>query len=192
MDIERSVPVEIQRASYERTKGICVICGKPLSRYESKWTVDHFIPRAVYKWVPDKKIKRITMNRDNLLIVHGRCNLNKGSVLPTNRMIDEMYAEEDVKESLRRLYKKAEENIIRYRAIKQSTLDSQDKRCAACGRRISLNHSVMRRVDDSQPRSRENAMCMCEKCNIRACAAKRKGKTIRSRKKYIWHKEVRG
>ena len=191
MNIGRSVPIEMQRASYERTHGICVICGRPISRNESKWTVDHFIPRAVYKWVPDNKIKRITMSFHNLLIIHPHCNYNKGSVLPTNQMIDDLHAEEDVKQSLRTLYKKAESNIIRYRAIKQSTLDSQGRRCAVCGRRLPLNRAVMRRIDDTKVRERENAMCICEKCNLRACAAKRKGKMIRSRQEYSWHKGVR-
>ena len=44
--------------------------------------------------------------------------------------------------------KEVEDKVIRYRAIKQSTLDSQQKRCGNCGRKLSLGDAVLRRIDD--------------------------------------------
>ena len=165
-----------QFRAYEKTGGICIVCGRPLSRHPEKWSVDHFIPRAIYKWVPGKKITRILESDDNLFIVHPHCNFRKGSALPTNQLISSLHAEENVKESMRKLYKTVEPKVIQYRAIKQSTLDSQHRRCGNCGRSLALNDAVLRRINDEGERVRENAICLCERCNKKICSRKRKQK----------------
>ena len=176
MGYRANISKTTQKKAFDRTGGICIVCGRPLSRNQAKWSVDHFIPRAVYKWVPGRKIQKTIESADNLYIVHPHCNFRKGSALPTNQLISSLHAEEDVKENMRALYKKVEDKVIQYRAIKQSTLDSQHKKCGNCGRRLSLGDAVLRRIDDEQDRVRENAICLCERCNTRICSKKRKQK----------------
>ena len=183
------VPIEIQRKAYAKTNGICIVCGRPLSRDESKWTVDHFIPRAVYKWVPDKNTKRLIESGKNLFIVHPRCNFRKGSDLPTNDSIREMYASVSIKEGMHTIYKKAETSVAAYRSMKQSTLASQGRKCAVCGRTLGLNAAVMRRRDDEKERCRENAVCLCERCMLRACKKKRKNVRISVANREVPHKD---
>lgn len=81
------VSITKQREAYARTKGICVICGKPLTKDESKWSVDHFIPRAIYKWVKDEKTKELIESGKNTYVVHAHCNFAKDSTLPTNQVM---------------------------------------------------------------------------------------------------------
>lgn len=174
-----SVSIYRQRKAYARTKGICVICGKPISRDESAWSVDHFIPRAIYKWVPGIRIQRLIESGDNIFIVHPRCNYKKDSALPTNRLIKSMHADDEILDSMRALYKEAEEGVVAYRAIKQSTLDSQGRRCAICGRRISLNDSTMRRINNRRGRTKDNAMCLCNRCNAKAGSSWQKKRMVK-------------
>ena len=172
------VSITKQREAYARTNGICVICGKALSEDESKWSVDHFIPRAVYKWVDVKNIRNIIESPDNIFVVHPYCNFDKNSTLPTNQVIKEMHADKTVKTRMQKVYKEAEKGVLSYRSMKQSTLDSQDKKCASCGKRISLSEATMRRIDNKKGRNRENAMCLCDKCNLKACKPNGKKKIM--------------
>ena len=173
------VSINKQREAYARTNGICVICGKPLSKDESKWSVDHFIPRAVYKWVQDDQTKNLIESSDNIFVVHPYCNYDKDSTLPTNQSINEMHAEKEVKDGMRELYKHTEESVRNYRAIKQSTLDAQDRKCALCGKRLSLSDATMRRISNKKGRNKENAMCLCDKCNVRAGSSIEKNKMVK-------------
>ena len=174
------VSITKQRKAYARTKGVCVICGKPLPENERQWSVDHFIPRAVYKWVRDSQTKALIESGENIFIVHAHCNFDKDSALPTNRAIKDMHADREVKDDMRKLYKAAEGSIASYRAMKQSTLDAQGKKCAACGKRLSFNDATMRRIIDRKGRSRDNAMCLCERCNVRACSAAAKKQMVQA------------
>ena len=53
---------------YDRSGGICSICGKPLSK--NNYTVEHWIPLA----------RGGTNNTDNLRVAHKRCNTCKDSM----------------------------------------------------------------------------------------------------------------
>ena len=173
------VSITKQREAYARTKGICVICGMPISKDERKWSIDHFIPRAVYKWVRDDQAKELIESGDNIFIVHTHCNYDKDSTLPSNQVIKDMHADKAVKNTMRDLYKEAEESVVSYRAMKQSTLDAQDKKCAICGKTLTLNEATMRRVNNKKSRSRENAMCLCEKCNVKAGSSGNKKRMVK-------------
>ncbi|MBR0410473.1 MAG: hypothetical protein IJI25_05660 [Eubacterium sp.] len=185
MSLKPHVSITKQREAYARVKGICIICGKKLSASESRWSVDHFIPRAIYKWVPDKKTKELIESVDNIFVVHPQCNFSKDSALPTNQAIKNMHAEKKVKDTMRDLYKEAEDSIVAYRAMKQSTLDGQKKRCAICGKQLSLNNATMRRINNHKGRNRENAMCLCDKCNIRAGSPGQKRRMINKRQRTV-------
>ncbi len=160
------VSITKQRIAYKKTNGICVICGKRLSADENTWSVDHFIPRAIYKWIKDdEEARSIIESEKNIFVVHSYCNFAKDSSLPTNRNIDSMHAPESVKNSVRELYRRTEESVNKYRAIKQSTIDSQGRKCAMCGKKLELNDATLRRIDNKRGRNRENAMCLCDECN---------------------------
>ncbi len=178
--IRKHISIEKQREAYARTNGICVICGQPLTKDESKWSVDHFIPQAIYKWVKDDQTKQLIESDENIFVVHAQCNYSKDSTLPTNQIINEMHASKKIKAEMHDLYKDAEDSVVSYRAMKQSTLDAQDRKCAACGKKLSLNNATMRRIDNKKSRNRKNAMCLCEKCNIRASYGGQKAKMVKN------------
>ena len=74
------VSITKQRAAYNKTNGICVICGKKLSDDENLWSVDHSIPRAIYKWIKDDdEARSIIESEKNIFIVHPYCNFAKDS-----------------------------------------------------------------------------------------------------------------
>ena len=164
----RYVSITKQRQAYNKTKGICIICGKKISKDEKRWSVDHFIPRAVYKWVPDEEIKKRLEGEENVFIVHEGCNFDKDSLIFTAPDIKKLQVDRSVREEIYRLYKDSEECIRDYRAMKQSTLDLQKKKCAACDKELSFKDATMRRIDRKKKRTKDNAMCVCGKCNLLA------------------------
>ena len=179
-----TVAITRQREAYARMNGICVICGKRISEDETQWSVDHFIPRAIYKWVPNDATKKALESDDNLFVVHRRCNYKKCADLPSTDKIKNMHADEKTKDSMQNLYKNVESSVKAYRGIKQSTFDSQDRKCAACGKRIKLEDATLRRIDNHSGRVRDNAMCLCAECNLQACVSKKKkeiAKKVRQR-----------
>lgn len=61
-----------RQAIYERDKGVCQKCGKPIG--DESWAIDHFIPisRGGHTiW-------------DNLRLLHARCNSEKHAKMPTH------------------------------------------------------------------------------------------------------------
>lgn len=68
--IERNVFVETVDSGvvFERDKGMCGICLKPVDR-NSKWHVDHIVPIA----------KGGLHSYANVQLAHGRCNISKGA-----------------------------------------------------------------------------------------------------------------
>lgn len=177
-----NVSITKKREAYKKANGVCFICGKKLSKKESEWSVDHFIPRAVYKWAPNEKVQNRIESGDNIFIVHPECNYSKDSALPTNKSINAMYAKEAIKAGIKELYRESEQSLVKYKAVKQSTLASQDRKCALCGKNISLNTATLRRKDNRKPRCRENAMCLCENCNIKAGNAHYKRAMVKKKK----------
>ncbi len=156
------------RNAYERTNGICVICGKKLSPDENTWSPDHFIPRAVYKWIPNQETKKAIESEENIFIVHPKCNLRKNSTLPSNRVISYMHASQSVKNSVKSICKQTEDSVSEYRKLKQNTLNNQNGRCASCGKKLCLDTSTLRRINNRKDRVESNAMCLCDKCNVLA------------------------
>lgn len=167
------VSITKQRDAYAKTNGVCFICGKKMSSNENAWSVDHFIPRAVYKWVPNQQLHNLIESGDNIFVVHPKCNYNKDSALPTNKRIGAMHVEKTVKTEVKELYRIAEPSLVEYNAIKQSTWSSQDKKCALCGKQIPLNAATLRRKNNQIRRCRNNAICLCKTCNAQNAHYKR-------------------
>lgn len=168
------VPMSMRRKSYAYTDGKCVICGKLLPPDPDEWSVDHFVPQAIRKWIPGRRIRDLVDRQDNLFVVHPKCNFSKGSDLPTNAMISGMHASAKVKRGMRRLRQAAQKDIDAYRRLKRDVLRKQGYRCPGCGRHIDLSTATMRRIDDTSARTKRNAMCLCERCNRYATNADRK------------------
>ncbi len=162
--------------AYNRTNGICFICGKPLPSDEKEWSVDHFIPQAIYKWTKDKEAKELIRSNENLFIVHPKCNYSKDSALPTKKAISQIKAGQDVKKKLNKLYSQVQENVDEYRSIKQKTFAAQDSKCAICGKKLKIENSTLRRINNNKGRNVQNAMCLCINCNTRAGSSSQKNK----------------
>lgn len=175
----QTVSITKQREAYARTNGICVICGKKISPNEKEWSVDHYIPRAVYKWVPGKMSKDLIESQDNLFIVHQKCNFSKDSALPTNQAIKSMHATKEIKDKTLELQHKIQDGVDSYRAIKQSTISAQGNKCAVCGKKLTFNDATLRRISNNKGRNRDNAMCVCERCNIKAGTSEQKRKMVK-------------
>lgn len=47
-------------------------------------------------------------------------------------------------------------------------LARQNRQCAFCSRNIALARATLRRRDNQFARSRDNAMCLCLPCSVRA------------------------
>jgi 5-methylcytosine-specific restriction endonuclease McrA len=61
----------------------CAICGRPLDPYappRSRWStsVDHRIPRALFRNADPRTQRLLCLDVDNLQAVHARCNSRKG------------------------------------------------------------------------------------------------------------------
>ena len=183
-----NVSITKQREAYARTNGKCIICGKTISKNEADWSVEHFVPRAIYKWVHDKNAEKIIESGDNIFIVHPRCNFKKDSSIPTNQLIKSMHADKKTKDEMRDLYKNLEDSVGSYRAIKQSTLSGQDNKCALCGKKLTFNDSTLRRINNRKGRNKSNAMCLCERCNKKASSTETKNNMVNKSAKKIKNK----
>lgn len=71
----RSMSTPLVRRLAEAQGGKCSLCGKPISfdaAHASRPTIEHVVPRS-----------RGGGNHKNKLVAHSRCNLRKGSSMPT-------------------------------------------------------------------------------------------------------------
>lgn len=153
---------------YQKTNGICIICQKQVSKNHKTWSVEHYIPRAVYKWVPKKEVRDIVESLDNLFIVHKQCNHNKDAELPTKKSILDLPINQALKKDVLAMYQNIGPEITLYRRIKQRVLSSQQYQCFFCQRKIHLPNCTLRRKDNQQGRVVDNAMCLCFRCSVRA------------------------
>ncbi|MDK4679764.1 HNH endonuclease [Kingella negevensis] len=156
-----------KQKAYDKTQGVCIICGRQVGVSE-KWSVEHYIPRAIYKWIDNQELKNKLESIDNLFIVHAYCNFQKDSSLPTSKLIDELPINEALRANIHQLYKSVERHVLEYKAMKQSVWDYQQHKCVFCHKEITLRNSILRRKNNKLTRCRENAMCLCFKCSVRA------------------------
>ncbi|QMT31619.1 hypothetical protein [Alysiella filiformis] len=166
-----------RKAAHQNSNGICILCNKPILSHE-KWSVEHFIPRAIYKWIPKPEIEWQVESDANLFAVHMDCNLNKNAEIPTVRTINALRVAPSVKEKLLLVYWAIYDDIEAYRSMKQSVWAKQNGACAFCEKAIRLTKATLRRIDNRFERSRENAMCLCFHCSLRAARPAHKQKMV--------------
>lgn len=148
---------------FAKTNGICIICGKAVDRHA--WSVEHYIPRAIYKWVPDRYLVSQIESDDNLFMTHYRCNTQKDSKLPTLYDISTLHTNDAIKGQLYDLYDRVKYGIRQYKTLKSAILKNQKGECAMCKKKVSPQRSVLRRRYPDLPRTKDNAMCLCRQCN---------------------------
>lgn len=149
---------------YYKTDGICVICGKPVG-HTRPWSLEHYIPRAIYKWVFDPILAQKIESFANLFIVHPACNFHKDSALPTTHRIQAMHAPLPVIREVETLYEDIKPFVVRYRVLKQRIWESQQKQCYFCHKTLTFSQAILRRKHTDKPRTEHNAMCLCSKCS---------------------------
>lgn len=170
-----------KRKAYNKTHGICFICGYQVSENPAHWTLEHYIPRAIYKWVSIPNLKSQLESLDNLFITHDKCNLNKDSEVPTMQQIQALSIDEDIKTQLLNLYINIKPALEAYQTIKNNVLQQQNHHCFFCSKTVSYNRAVLRRKDNRQGRTENNAMCLCLECSIKTSNEKYKHDMVRKK-----------
>lgn len=179
---KRKLSIDKKVLVYQKTNGICIICKKAVNDKE-KWNMEHYIPRAIYKWIPSPTLKQSIESLDNLFIVHQKCNHHKNADLPTITAIQHLSISDTLKTALIQLYQSIEKEISAYNNIKQNILLSQRSRCFFCHRKIHLSNSTLRRKDNQKQRVADNAMCLCFSCSVKAGRPSYKSKMVKERSK---------
>ena len=99
-----SKSLKLKIKTYEKTQGICIICRKMIEKQPAHWSLEHFLPRAIYKWLPDPELEARLESLANLFVVHKHCNLAKDSHLPNVAQIRNLPVRAHIKDELEALY----------------------------------------------------------------------------------------
>ncbi len=148
--------------------GVCPVCGKVITD-NSVLNVDHAVPRACVKWALDMTSDELNPiinalgSRDNILIMHEKCNLAKGAAFHN---LDELNITEKAKAGVSRVMEIAAPAISRYTYVLGTILQRNKFRCQSCGVGLDLTTAVLRRLNHSKPRSLTNVTCLCNRCSI--------------------------
>ena len=140
----------------EAQNGVCFYCNEPLSNP----TVEHIVPRAVYKWTKEylkesdyKRLRGVIQSRKNLVVVHESCNVGRGlsdisveHLSPGNR-------------------KFVKSKIRFYNNTIQSALENQGNKCYLCKKYINGTSYPRRKTNGK--RVIENCAVLCFKCNMK-------------------------
>lgn len=157
---------EIKKTIAPPGEPICAICGKPIL---SGCTIDHVVPQAVYKWHEcylDKAEfndlrRRITSPR-NTVKTHRYCNERKEEAIIR---VDGLHVSRTKRSKLRATFAAVEPYIEAFLKRKAELSDQQQGRCYIC--HAPLKKGVLRRIDDEQPRTWDNACIICHRCNCK-------------------------
>lgn len=145
-------------------KKICIVCGQPTGNCRS---IEHIYPRAIFKWaqycLPADDysfLKKAIQSKDNRAYSHFSCNQDKQDSLPD---ISALFFTEKKKLAVYNLSKQLAPFCDWYENYKSEILASQNGQCYLCHKPISSG--IIRRIDKTLPRTRENASIICPKCN---------------------------
>ncbi|MBE7004104.1 MAG: hypothetical protein E7425_07445 [Ruminococcaceae bacterium] len=145
---------------------VCAICGKPIT---FGCTIDHVVPQAIYKWHESyldrteftALRKRITSPR-NTVRTHRRCNERKEESIVH---VDGLHVSRTKRAKLRATFTAVEPYVQSFLASKEKLLEAQQHRCYIC--RAPIESGVLRRIDDTLPRTWDNACLICHRCNCK-------------------------
>lgn len=172
-----------KRAAFERTHGMCILCGRPLDENPGTWSVEHLIPQALAKWSRDDAVRRLVTSPRNIFVTHRDCNQRKDSTIPTKAELRDFHADEDVLADIRELYREALPAVNDYRLTKKRICDAQGHRCYICGKFVDVARSTLRRIDNGLERTPANGMCVCRDCNERMQSSRDKERMMRRRER---------
>ena len=156
----------------EEQNYICTICGDKIDDNRGDkgdcWSVDHIVPQAVFKWSTFDDVIDIMNDENNLLIVHSKCNTNKGEKIPKVHYTDTLHLSRDVS-SRKIAYRKSVEGYIQdFIRLKTEVIEKQNNRCRLCNKLIpSVSTCSLRRIDKSQDMVKSNACVVCLKCSYK-------------------------
>ena len=147
---------------------VCALCGEAI--VSDDLSMDHFVPRAVDKWVTKElrpkqrvKIHSAILSQANLLSSHKGCNFAK---LDAIMSIEELYI--NSKAELNRVtttYTICQPAINRYLFYKKNVLDRQEGKCYICRQPLQGRSSTIRRINNVKERRWDNACIVCSECN---------------------------
>lgn len=157
---------------------VCPLCGETFIKITAEnrryyWSLDHIIPKAVFKWslnkFPNDKdaMAQLLDTMDNYAIVHTRCNVSKGNTLHVLNHLEDLHCSESTLDTYRANIEKASKYISYYRHLFTRVLNRQRSKCYLCGNPIQGMAPVMRRIDSNKKRTMKNAMLVCSSCNCR-------------------------
>lgn len=164
------------RKVLERQDGVCIYCGKHIDMGEQRgvsWSLEHVVPRAVYKWVERvmskdevNKCFELIDSKDNLAITCCSCNVRRGSLLPS---VDSVISNKYMSDDLKSMYINTIAGLQKYMDIYKAVIDISYKRqnckCARCGSFLPLSQATLRRRNKNKLRTVKNGMLVCPYCN---------------------------
>ena len=164
------------RQLLQEQNGVCIYCGKPISIDEQRgviWTVEHIIPRAVYKWlerclsVEDcNLLYSLIDNKNNIAISHYSCNLQQGSSVPTEEDIDKLICSTTLKERYKNQIRLSLKFIELYDSVLDVVWSRQKCKCGKCGKILPKHYATIRRRNYGKNRTINNAIAVCYSCNM--------------------------
>lgn len=152
----------------------CYLCGEKINIYKddpTNWNIDHLLPIALLKWLPESKelgkLEEDIHSDKNLAIVHKRCNVIRDMKIITPDEFDKnKHSSNILKDNYREIYEKNKSLIKAFINLVKDVLQKQGNVCYGCGKPLSLKKATIRRIDDSLPRTIDNACCVCSNCNV--------------------------
>ena len=148
--------------------GVCPVCSEAITD-DSVLNVDHAVPRACVKWALGMSSDELSPiidalgSRDNILIMHEKCNLAKGVAFHD---LDNLNITDKAKAGISRVMEIATPAILRYTSVLGTILQRNNFRCKSCGVALDSTTTVLRRLNSSKPRSLSNVTCLCNRCSL--------------------------
>lgn len=155
---------------------VCIYCGEKLTTGNS--SIEHIVPQAVFKrtetiFHEKSRMSKLCHSDGNLAVVHRECNARRNSKLLADKAINNLCLPENKKSAYKKYVERCSKYIEAYSSLVNRIVKKQGGKCGICGSGIAVNTATIRRIDNKKPRTEDNAVAICPKCNYRI--SKRKG-----------------
>lgn len=134
----------------KKNNGLCIYCGCRAT------VIDHVLPMALHKWV-NAPIEMLNSD-DNLVPACVECNTGKSDDIDINEILKMGTVYRD-------LHNKLYPYISEYITLKQELLRRHKFKCYRCSGKLGLHSATIRRVNNTKPRTIDNACLLCTNCN---------------------------